>query len=146
MRFDDISGAQHVKRALEVAAAGHHTVSLFGEGCITALAILADSIGVEVVGSGADITIEVPIVPEWERDSPSEPHEHVMRRIEGYVDRDLPMNELAEGLLGYGIRHSSLTPAEVERVISVALTIANLAGDKSIHTAYMAEALQYVRN
>jgi len=137
MRFDNI-------RALEVAAAGHHTVSLFGEGPVARLEQLAETIGVEVVGSGADITVEVPVVPEWMKGSPSEPHDRVMQRVSEYTRHDLLMNDSAMSLLRMGARYYSLTDIQAKQVASVALTIANLARAQGIHAAHVAEALQYV--
>ncbi len=145
MRFDDIKGSAHVKRALEVAAAGGHTVSLFGDGCLTALAILADGIGIEVVADGADITVEVPIRPSWVN-YVGEPHEHVIERIKACRENnpDLPMDDLASVLLRAATKNYSLNPVRVCQVVDVAVTIANLAGAQSIHAAHMAEAIQYV--
>jgi len=145
MRFDDISGSFHVKRALEVAAAGGHTIRFFGEGQTEAFEQLARDIGV-VVASPADITVEVPLLPPWwKSDDPGEPHERIMGRIEAYVARDLPMGELAETVLRAGCAYRSLTPSQARQVASVALTIANLAGDQEVHAAYVMEAMQYAR-
>jgi len=145
MKFNDVRGNHHVRRALEVAAAGGHTIAFTGEGQVGNFERLAKSLGV-TVGNHADITVEVPPIKEGNPWGIGEPHERIVERIEACRkdNSDLPMEELANTLLNAATKYYSLSDVRVCQTVDVAVTVANLAGAKSVCAAYMAEAIQYV--
>lgn len=61
------------------------------------------------------------------------------------LEQHCPLDEEARGLLQSAIQKLSLSARATHRVLKVARTIADLAGDEAISTAHIAEAIQYRR-
>ncbi|WP_267899631.1 hypothetical protein [Iodobacter fluviatilis] len=61
------------------------------------------------------------------------------------LEQHCPLIEEARGLLQSAIQKLSLSARATHRVLKVARTIADLAGDEAISTAHIAEAIQYRR-
>ncbi|AZN37363.1 YifB family Mg chelatase-like AAA ATPase [Iodobacter ciconiae] len=62
------------------------------------------------------------------------------------LEQHCPLSEEARGLLQTAIQKLSLSARATHRVLKVARTIADLAGDEAISTAHIAEAIQYRRS
>jgi magnesium chelatase family protein len=54
-----------------------------------------------------------------------------------------PLDDAAEALLGTAVRQMALSPRAYHRVLKLARTIADLAGEEHVTSAQIAEALQY---
>jgi len=54
-----------------------------------------------------------------------------------------PIDETGRQLLGAAMRQMGLSARAYHRVLKLARTIADLAGEERIHTAHLAEAIQY---
>ncbi|MFC7418893.1 YifB family Mg chelatase-like AAA ATPase [Iodobacter arcticus] len=61
------------------------------------------------------------------------------------LEQHCPLSDEARGLLQTAIQKLSLSARATHRVLKVARTIADLAGDEAINTAHIAEAIQYRR-
>lgn len=75
-----------------------------------------------------------------------EPIEDIAARIKAAYDNwlDLEPDPLSLSLLKTAYAQLKMTPAQVHRCLAVALTIANLGGEKqAINSAHMAEAIRY---
>jgi hypothetical protein len=73
-----------------------------------------------------------------------EPEESILARIENMTHHDdLSIDDAGEALLKAAIRQLNIPARTAQRVLLVARTIANLAHAEKIHTAHLAEAIQY---
>ena len=61
----------------------------------------------------------------------------------GEVQRFCPLQESGKKLMTAAVRQMDLTARAYHRVLKLALTIADLAGEDDIDTPHLAEALQY---
>jgi len=159
----DICANEHARRAIEIAQAGGHSIQFVGpresqaddlcrlarEMGLTARAVtpcpcghLGDPVRVCTCQAQAivkhrrlfraqfDLTVEV-VIPSAEK-------------IIQWVQRTSPpLDSTSQSLLRAAIMLLHLGPAQVRRVINVAVTIARLAGDTTLQPAYVAEAIQY---
>ncbi|AMC36296.1 YifB family Mg chelatase-like AAA ATPase [Janthinobacterium sp. B9-8] len=113
-----------------------------------------------------DLVIEVPLLPENTllAAATGEPSALVRKRVAAahlrqakrqntpnarlngkLLEQHCPLNDEARGLLQNAIQKLSLSARATHRVLKVARTIADLAGDEAINTAHIAEAIQYRR-
>lgn len=99
-----------------------------------------------------DITIEVQLpdtykLLAWVADGfrCGEPDESMIARVTAaHNDNEVAgPDDTGMSLLKVAIMQLQLGPRQVESIISVATTIARLAGSDSVHTAYLVEATQY---
>jgi magnesium chelatase family protein len=115
-----------------------------------------------------DIHLEVPRIPHEQlaERRPGEPSAAIRARVERareiqarrfagtplLTNADMGPKELrqhaalddeAEALLGAAVRQMALSPRAYHRVLKLARTIADLAGEERVVTAHVAEALQY---
>lgn len=102
----------------------------------------------------ADITIELPRVADyqiaghlkhgcvpWAKTKSN--IEAAMARRADPAYRSVTLDEICNMLLSAAVRQLALGEGEVMRIRAVARTIANLAGEKTIQTSHLAEAIQY---
>ena len=61
----------------------------------------------------------------------------------GEVQRFCPLKESGKNLMTAAVRQMDLSARAYHRVLKLARTVADLAGDKEIDTPHLAEALQY---
>ncbi|MDO9227245.1 MAG: YifB family Mg chelatase-like AAA ATPase [Pseudomonadota bacterium] len=113
-----------------------------------------------------DLHIEVPALPEAELTSTSggEPSVAVKARVSAArerqlarqgkpnarlsgreIDRHCPLDGLGETLLKQAITRLGLSARAYHRILKLARTIADLAGEERISAAHLAEAIQYRR-
>jgi len=61
------------------------------------------------------------------------------------IDRTCPLEETGRRLMGQALRQLGLSARAYHRVLKVAHTIADLAGDRRIEIAHLSEAIDYRR-
>jgi len=188
MRLDEFCGQYHVRRALEVAMAGQHSVLFIGSwtsqaGAFAAYArekgLRARAVAPCPCGNYNDspgaCTCSVEMVARWQAkhlgdrvqydiyiEVPPDDLDHIMAKVSGrkkdepeeavsvrlchmkhYTDCTLRPDGAEATLLRTAIRQLQLSYTQVRTILSVARTIANLAGSERIESVHLAEAVQY---
>ena len=141
-KLENIKGQENVKRALEVARLGGHTVTLVGpDGCgkHTLMSLFQVSVGpdmvIEVVRPSAEMLLSC---------RKAETMEAVNKRLgEALKETDLSLPEAGKQLLKTAYDRLELSPADLFKCIDIARTIANLHQSKHIRVEHLAEAIQY---
>jgi len=174
-----IKGQEMAKRAVVVAAAGKHSLHLFGspntgKTMLRAVALelaLAETFESRPCPCGyandprrdcrctarqverhiakfptADITVEVPPVPE--REMSSKIHGTTLAEMREQIDNmaqhtSLELDEHGRTLLKAAVSDLGLDAATHETVVQVARTIANLDGRENIEPSHVCEAINY---
>ena len=140
--LENIKGNENIKRALEVARLGGHSVTLVGpEGCgkRTLMSIFQ-------VTRGLDMVIEVvrPSANELLSPRKGETMEAVQNRLDKALkESDLRLPESGIQLLKNTYDKLEMSPAELFKCIDIARTIANLEQSKQIRIEHLAEAIHY---
>lgn len=141
-KLENIKGQENVKRALEVARLGGHTVTLVGpDGCgkHTLMSIFQ-------VTPGPDIVVEVfrPSADQLLSMRKDETMEAVQARInKALKETDLTLPEAGKQLLKTAYDKLRLSPADLFKCIDIARTIANLDQSKQIKIEHLSEAIYY---
>ena len=159
LEWESIPGNELAKRAIEVAAAGRHSIFLISHDKLLAeqLADFARALGAvaEVISRrrrNIHCDIMVPVVTPTPDDLISavrgklvcEPLEAVKKRIESVPEHGrLELSADACSLLKKSIRAWEMDSQAVFSAVSVARTIAALEKEEEVGPEHMAEALEY---
>lgn len=148
---DLVDGEGHRAKAVAPCPCGYYGNP--DRECLCSLEVVAQWQREHYPSRPMDITIEVlnprpETIMRWIRNGyqDGEPHGQIIERIqkcrESYHTISAVDNTVYS-LLKTAIRQLRLTPMQLRSTMGVVNTIANLAASNTIHTAHMAEALQY---
>ncbi|MCX6026039.1 MAG: ATP-binding protein [Chloroflexi bacterium] len=128
--FSEVRGQEHVKRALEVAAAGVHNVLMAGPPA-AGKTLLARALPFILSRLTLNEALDVTRVYSVADMLPAE------------VRRFCKLDEAGTALLRTAMAQLQLTARSYHRVLKIARTIADLSGAEVIRPAHLAKALQY---
>jgi len=152
---DLLAGQENFKRAIEIALAGSHSLSVYENNIYDANTLaefVCEKTGLHLNANGlmADIVIELSPVHFDQLMLPSgESYEAIIARARQGQERkgvDTDTNKSAEALLKHGFDRGMLKVTDINIIISVAGTIAKLDNSTIVRADHIAEAMQYRMN
>ncbi len=152
MKLQNIHQNYHVKRALEVALVGNHSVTLTGDnetalqfqewGIENDLSIVVSNWNGQI---GTDITVKC-----FAQDRPDTRHLNesdieIYKRVDNAQkwDDDKPTQDLFDMLLKSAVKKLQLNDDQKSQVFMVAASISRLGNDETLEVISLAEALKY---